>query len=179
LLIASVWFMGCFAPPVATPVQRQMRAEELIGEGVLFLRQNRLEEAEASFVLSISLIPSAGATDGLGCVAFRRGDFRQAEKLFLRAIALEHGYFAAYSNLGLLYDTVGDFELARKYYRAALELQPDDSQTRVNYGVLLANWADPVFREEAAKEFVRAAVAGSNETAPENFRRLRVLEEGR
>jgi tetratricopeptide (TPR) repeat protein len=179
VMVSAVTLPGCFAPPSPAPVQRQMRAEELIAQAVLFLRDERLEEAEGAFVLSISLLPSAAATDGLGCVAYRRGDLRQAEQLFLRAIELDREYFAAYSNLGLLYDRVGDVRLARKYFNVAIELQPDDSQTRVNHGVLLASSRDPAFREEAAKEFVRGAVGGSNGIAPENFRRLRASEKER
>lgn len=123
---------GCVAPrPVS--IHEQARARNLVDNGVEFLRTERLDEAQAAFAAAAQLDGSAAAIDGLGCVEFRRREFSEAEKLFLRAIEIDSAYAVAYGNLALLYDAAGNKEAAHRYFQEAIRRFPDDPQLRNNF----------------------------------------------
>ena len=50
---------------------------------------------------------------------FRMNDFNKSEKIFQKVIQKDNNFVAAIANLGILYDTQGNYKLAIKYYELA------------------------------------------------------------
>ena len=47
-------------------------------------------------------------------------DFNKSEKIFKEVISKDNNFVAAIANLGILYDTLGNYELAIEYYELAV-----------------------------------------------------------
>jgi len=76
-----------------------------LNQGLLYLHDSRLADAEASFRKALdSNPPSAVAGNELGIVDRKLGKFADAEAAYQRAIAADPNYAAAHLNLGVLYD---------------------------------------------------------------------------
>lgn len=60
----------------------------------------------------------ADVFDMLGIIAYRRGDFVEAEQHFRRAVDLNHDYTEAQLNLVLTYNELGRYDEAREIYAA-------------------------------------------------------------
>jgi type IV pilus assembly protein PilF len=73
----------------------------------------------------------------LAIVYLRDGYNELALKKLEKAIAADSNFAPAYSALGLLYNRVGDFDKADKYFRKALRIEPDNSSILNNYGQVL------------------------------------------
>lgn len=165
---------GCVAAEPASPdVQRMHDALELVDRGVALLREEALEEAAASFHLSLQLVPLPQSLDGLGCVAFRLGELEEARRYFEAAYRLDEGYETALGHLAMVAEAQGDQLTAHRLYRAALEAEPRDVRARNNLAVLLARAAnDPV---AARQHLVQAQQLAPLPTIERN---LEILEEG-
>lgn len=72
---------------------------------------------------------------GLGRCYYTRGDLGEAEKAFLKVIALDTTAAPGYNQLGLIYDDLGRYEEAISYYRRALNLDPRLVEVHSNLGV--------------------------------------------
>jgi tetratricopeptide (TPR) repeat protein len=84
-----------------------------------------LERAEQLATRALELNPGADyILDTLGWVRFRQGRYEEAERLLKRAEKLSLPDPEVYEHLAELYRTTGRNELALKYYRKALELNP-------------------------------------------------------
>jgi tetratricopeptide (TPR) repeat protein len=71
-----------------------------------------------------SLYPQAYYNQGyLKLVVDKDND--SAIYFFEKSVDIDTMYFQAYNNLGLAYERTGDKELAKKYYRKALKINPD------------------------------------------------------
>jgi tetratricopeptide (TPR) repeat protein len=165
LLIAS----GCAPLPRQPGPMDSQRARGLIDQGVAFLRESNLSEAEASFEVSHDLFPSAQAIDGLGCVSFLKGDYLQAEQFFMKGIFLDPEYSEGYRNLATLYEISGLTDAAERLYRRAIAIEPRNYQARNNLGALLAQKG---LRERGRKELARAKAVVSHPIIDQNIRRL-------
>lgn len=165
---------GC-VPQVEPPsIDRSMKSMQWIEKGVWYLRSGDLNKAEAAFTTSAELHTSAISIDGLGCIAFRRGNHAVAEKLFHRAIELDSNYGTAYANLGLLYDVAGKHEVARQYFEKAIQLSPDDAQLRNNFAVLIGETGERP--SQAIRELHQAEVLGAHAVAATNMAVLAEIE---
>ncbi|NOY08709.1 MAG: tetratricopeptide repeat protein [Spirochaetes bacterium] len=80
----------------------------------------REESIQAVKGISASLI-------NLGVEEFAKGDKKNAEKTFKRALKFNPGSVPAMRNLGIVYEKSGRDSDAVKMYRSALKIQPDDS----------------------------------------------------
>jgi tetratricopeptide (TPR) repeat protein/ADP-heptose:LPS heptosyltransferase/glycosyltransferase involved in cell wall biosynthesis len=83
---------------------------------------------------------------GLGNAEFQLGRDLQAQRQFLgaiecyqRAIAIDPNYAAAYSNLGVIKQYLGELPEAIACYRQALEIDPNLAETASNLGSALAD----------------------------------------
>jgi Flp pilus assembly protein TadD len=68
-----------------------------------------------------------------GISVAQRGLWREALYRWERAIQLDPTYAAAYNNLAVAYEQLGDFEKARVAYEKALEVEPNNPTIRQNY----------------------------------------------
>jgi tetratricopeptide (TPR) repeat protein len=103
----------------------------------------RLEEAARVYQAILAENPHhAEALHLLGVVAHQQGNHRQARELIGKAIALQPGVAAFYSNLAEVYRAIGELDQALACCRAALSLQPDSPEAATNLGMTLLAQGD-------------------------------------
>lgn len=90
----------------------------------------------------------------LGMNYARSGELDVALDKFQRAIAQDAGYAPAHAGLAFIYSQRRDPEKAETHYKRALQLQPDDPNTRNNFGVFLCGQER---YKDAEKMFLQAA----------------------
>ncbi|MBW1735335.1 MAG: tetratricopeptide repeat protein [Deltaproteobacteria bacterium] len=128
-------------------------AEELIGRGFYQVALANLKEAEAGHADKARLFFLMGVCQR------ELGRYRQAERNFKRAIALDRGFAPAYDGLGLVFDMKREHEKARAAYRKAISINPAraDFYNNLGYSLLLSD--DPL----GAKGYFAKALAVSPE----------------
>jgi Flp pilus assembly protein TadD len=79
--------------------------------------------------------PRSDATDQVefGIAVAQRGLWREATLRWERAVELDPTYAAAWNNLGIGYEQLGQFDRARDAYDRALREEPGNSYIRSNY----------------------------------------------
>jgi tetratricopeptide (TPR) repeat protein len=123
LLLAACPAHGPLNPKTALHQQR----------GAALLAGDRLDEAEAEYLLALEYNPkNPEALNGLGLIAFRRGDLRRAAKLLHDAIAHNDELAEAHNNLGVALLGLGDLREAARSFRAALSIDPGYLNARYN-----------------------------------------------
>jgi type IV pilus assembly protein PilF len=73
----------------------------------------------------------------LGIAYMREGDFDTALVKLQKALEADPNSATAHGTLAILYENIGENDLAEKHFRTALRLSPEDPQTRNNYGQYL------------------------------------------
>lgn len=163
---------GCVAIGRESDRGAHGEAQVLINKGVAHLRERELDLAQASFDLAWELDESPAALDGLGCVAFLRGDQKRAESYLLAAIKFDPKYGAARANLALLYELSGARDRALELYSEALNLEPNNVTARNNFAVaLIAGGADN--KGTATHELLKAEAIVSHPIISDNIKRAR------
>ena len=158
LLLIYLVFPGCLLPgPQPITVDRHQDSLKMIDQGTVLLRGGQLDRAQASFVVAFQLAPCSAALDGLGSVAYARGDFVEAEKLFKKAYEMDPTYGVALSNLALLYENQGFHARARSLYLQAEVLEPRNIRLKNNFAVFRAKRGDLAGSRESLLE--AAAIA--------------------
>lgn len=127
---------GC-AIEKAPGTSDEHRALALVDQGTVLLRSGDLDRAAAAFQVAYELARPAAAADGLGCVAFLRGDVLAAEKLFIQAYEMDENYSQSLANLALLYESRGLYSQAEAMYRRVIEEDPANFRARNNFAGLL------------------------------------------
>lgn len=136
MLLIFFSLLGCAVVKETGPAAEQ-QARQLVDQGVLSLRSGDLERAEASFRVAYETKPLAAALDGLGCVAFMRGNAESAETYFVQAWQSEENYYTALANLALLYESRGLYSEAQKMYQMAIDGDPQNFRARNNLAAFL------------------------------------------
>ncbi len=123
-----------------------------INFGNLLARMNEIERAERFFQKALTLDEqSATAYYGLANLYYEQERFEEAAKLYEKAIKFNIQGADAYFMLGKCFERLGNPKLALPYLQRAAELEPEDIQIRLSYGIGLA--ALEMFKE-AEPEFV-------------------------
>jgi type IV pilus assembly protein PilF len=73
----------------------------------------------------------------LGIAYMREGDYETALVKLQKALKADPDSATANGTLALLYENIGENQLAEKHFRIALQLSPEDPQTHNNYGQYL------------------------------------------
>ncbi|HLR86688.1 MAG TPA: type IV pilus biogenesis/stability protein PilW [Wenzhouxiangella sp.] len=102
----------------------------------------------------VSPVRSADLNTRLGVGYFERGDLKIAIEKLERAISLDPAHVPAYITLALVQERLGRDAVARRHYRKAANLAPDDGATLNTYAVFLCQQGE--YRE--ADELFRRAV---------------------
>lgn len=145
------------------------KSQELIDYGTIALRAGDLPRAKGAFEAAWGVFPSPESLDGLGCVAFLKGEFIEAEELFMRAVSLDESYADAIGNLALLYETLGMKEKARLLYEKGIRADPINFKARNNYGALLTESGDA---DLGGGEILRAEALSRHPLIIENATRI-------
>lgn len=136
LFFSAIAIIGCSVQEPPSSAARH-RAGELIDQGVIALENGDLERAQAAFEVAGEVAQIPQSADGLGCVAFLKGDLDLAERYFLQAYDIDPTYDHVLGNLALLYEERGETERAHQFYESALTRSPESFQYRNNFAVFL------------------------------------------
>jgi len=148
LLIACL-FSGCVLAPGAsdpeTAAYREQKIRMLLTEGNKQLGQgdrlgdwDSFDRAQAAYEAARELDSGdARIIDGLGCVAWRKGNPKLAEFYFKRAIELNADYDRPIAHLALVAESRGHRHASLELLRRALQLNPLNFRARNNYAALL------------------------------------------
>jgi len=96
----------------------------------------------------------AVANLNLGLAYMKQGKYERALVKLNRAKAAKRDYAPIYNAFGLLYQRMGENEIAEKNFRHAIDLKPNDSPSLNNYGFFLCQ--NRRFKE-AEEYFMKAA----------------------
>ena len=98
--------------------------------GLLYLKQEKLTEAEHAFKQAITINPTDSvAYNHLGVVFRQRGQFEQARQAYENALRIKPGYASAHLNLGILNDIyLQNLETALQHYQRYQNLTGDADQ---------------------------------------------------
>lgn len=77
----------------------------------------------------------AACMNGLGLVAYSRGDSNKAISYFTKAISQSKNFAQARNNLGAIYFKQNDFSGGIPYFKAALQIDPGYEDARYNLGL--------------------------------------------
>lgn len=146
---------GC-VPSSSVSIHHNSEAENALNTGVIFLRMQKLSEADAAFRAALELKVSAEGFDGLGCVALLSGDYNLAEEYFYKAREINPKYARAVAHMAYLEELRGSISNADKLYNQALIEDPSDIYTRNNFAGFLAEETGTI---NAARHELRKAQA--------------------
>jgi tetratricopeptide (TPR) repeat protein len=133
--------------------------------GQVYLQQNRVAEAAASFDRLLSIAPdSAIALRGLGQVNAMSGDTDAAVEHFERAVAIEPDNATGRFLLGYTLQLIGRADDAIPHLEAALVSQPGFPRAHKSLGMALADTGDAVAAIEHLEAYL-AAAPGAPDTA--------------
>lgn len=80
---------------------------------------------------------AAESNTSLGLEYMNRGQFEVALGKLKKAVREDPGYAPGHTVLAVLYERIGETELAGKHYKMAYEADPDNGDVNNNYGVFL------------------------------------------
>lgn len=105
LLSAAVLALaGCVHLPAVIPSRDPLTADEHLVLGASYEKEGRLAEAEKQYQAAVTADKrSAEGWVALGDLAFRRGDWSKAEKLFKKALRAKPRHAGAENNLAMTY----------------------------------------------------------------------------
>ncbi|MCB0333083.1 MAG: tetratricopeptide repeat protein [Bdellovibrionales bacterium] len=171
ILIITMILSGCAVQqvPPYNP-ETYMRAQSLIDQGTLYLRQEQLPKAKATFEVALSVMELAAAYDGLGVVAFLQHDYEHSADYYWKAYRTDPEYTHVLGNLALLYEITGNDDRARMLYEEAISKNPDYAPFRNNYAAFLeANRAES---HQAREEMQRASILAEHPIIHNNMKFL-------
>lgn len=93
-------------------------------KGEVFKQKIQYQLAQACFEKAIDIDESIIAKINLASVLKLIGNEQQAKSLLIEVLSQEPENSEANNHLGVLYEQLGDFELAAKYFRLAIEHEP-------------------------------------------------------
>ena len=82
---------------------------------------------------------AAETNTALGQGYMQREQYEIALEKLKRAVAFDNTYAPAHTVLAILYETIGELDLAEKEYAAAVKIDPGDGDINNNYGAFLCS----------------------------------------
>ncbi|AWH89366.1 tetratricopeptide repeat protein [Limnobaculum parvum] len=139
--------------PTATPPSLQQTVTELINAG-------KTEEALKKIQVRLMFAPKDAWFLHEAARLYRRNEkLDEAERYYLRALAVVPNDPSSLNGLGLTYYDNKDFANAEKYYQMALSVLPSYAGCRNNYGIMLHKMDR---YQEAAQQYQLALEADPN-----------------
>ena len=97
---------------------------------------------------------AAETNTALGQGYIQREQYEIALEKLKRAVAYDKTYAPAHTLLGILYETIGELDLAEKEYAEAVRYDPDDGDINNNYGAFLCS----VGKGKGAEQYFQKAL---------------------
>jgi tetratricopeptide (TPR) repeat protein len=139
-------------------------------------RLGRFDEAAAVFGQGLALTPDAAVLRiGLAYINLHRNDRATARRLFAEVRAAAPQRHDAVLGLAHVTSSDGDYAAAAGLYRQALDLRPDDAQTRISLGRCLLEMGE----RDAGEAALRAAARGGAQLAGPAITALAATPHGR
>ena len=169
--VMIVLLSGCVAVPQGqVPLQDRLAIEgkirELVETATVAMRvgtPSALDRAQAALEVARDINPDeARVVDGLGCVEWRRGNHRLAEKFFKQALELNPDYDRAFAHLAMVAEADGDRNAARTLLQTAVKMNPLNYRSRNNYAALLLEDGQT---KAAYQQLLRAVQSGGGSEA--------------
>lgn len=136
--------------PQALSSWQQLAAQLPNYPGVLYnlalvqLQLNQADEAQKTVQQLLTIYPNAVEALNLsGAIARNQGQFRQAEKQYLAAIAVKADHASAHKNLAFLYDLYLDNPAKAREHYERYQALANDEQAKAWLGLLPATEANP------------------------------------
>ncbi len=127
--------------------------------GQIYLTKGDASDAISYYEQAVALNPiDPEVRSNLGSAYSAAGQLGQAENEFQRALAIAP-YIPAYNGLGLVAVKQHDFVSARKNFERAVQLDPKDTESQLNLGVLCMQTGDVPCGRAAFQAFLRNAPA--------------------
>lgn len=119
------------------PSEKEGAIQVLISKAATFLREDDLEGAYSALSLAEEINPKhSGVSDGLGLIAYKKGDLPLAIKYFQLAIKNNQNNESSYSHLGIIAKQKGDLKAAEDLQTMALKINPTYVPARVRLAEL-------------------------------------------
>jgi Flp pilus assembly protein TadD len=179
MLVLSL--LGCgirpHEPGPAELAARESKMRELLRTGNRLLQRgdwDSLDRAQAAYTVARELDGSdARPIDGLGCVAWRKGNVDLAQFYFQRAVELNPEYDRPVAHLALVAEAHGHLQAARELLARAVALNPLNFRARNNFAALsIKHSRNPQLLAEAYHQLLRASELAGDPLIEENIRRL-------
>ncbi len=180
LSLGSIFFQRGYTEQAESFFQVAIRdgpasAEAFYGLGSVYLKQDRLPEARASFEKAVKLEPGypdtlPNAWNNLGLLATREGTIDSAIDCFREALRASPDHFVALENLGNAYRQSRRWDEALKTLQRAVAIRPQDPEANYSLGMVLAQTDDT----EHAFDYLQRALK-QNPAYPEALNNLGIL----
>lgn len=129
--VISLLFLSCSKPTAINP--RALAQENAC---IQSLQLEDYEGAKIRCELCLEYDESVAACmNGMGIVAYARGDQNKAIDWFTKAIKQSKNFAQARNNLGAIYFKQNDFQGGIPYFKAALDIDPGYEDARYNLGL--------------------------------------------
>lgn len=127
-----------------------------VDNAVLLMRSGELDRAERQLMVAKRGPESLDVVMGFACLAYLRGQLRDAESGFRRVLRRDSEYVEAMLGLALVSERQGKTEDARRWYQTALRLSSTDGRLLNNLAVFLvrAGEGEPLALELLAQASV-------------------------
>lgn len=96
---------------------------------------------------------AAEINTSLGREYMVRGEYEVALEKLKKAVNSDEGYAPAHTVIAVLYEQIGELDLAGKHYKRAVDIEPRNGDVNNNYGAYLCGEG---VRDKAEKYFLRA-----------------------
>lgn len=150
------------APPVEeakeaeadnSEIEPKKQPEERFAEALTLMKQRKMAEAEAAFIVLAQEFPEAtGPHTNLGIIFAKTNRDDAAIRAFTRAASADGSNASAFNWIGILNRKIGNYERARQSFEKAIEIKPDYAPALINLGLLLE---ESMNQPEAAIEAYR------------------------
>lgn len=156
MLVGLITLTGCsmFTPkPVVVDTQEDILGpidpalEQGFSDALVLLRDEQYAEAEQALLVLTNTFPNfAGPWSNLAIAQSKQEKYKEALTSLDEALKHDEKFCQALSLKGVVLRELGDFQLAKDHYKAALICNPEDHLSLYNLGVL----SDLYLHDEAA-----------------------------
>lgn len=100
----------------------------IANQGIVYYYMGQLDKAEAAFIKSLKVFPTADAQHNLGLVYLARNQFTDALSCFKKVIESQPSYVKADYHMGIVYTHLRMYQAALLSFNKVLNVRPQDPQ---------------------------------------------------